>query len=159
MGSRKPETVIRPQLSFHPARSEGLAMRTRLYSLEELADIPGTTVFTAGRSREAYHLHKFCMSLMEEPNRQAFKADERAYLDRYKMNEDQKQAVIDRDFNRLIDLGGNIYFLVKLSNTDGWSVQKAVGTMTGMTADEYAAMMRAGGRSPDGNRSIRENNR
>ncbi|MDB5689552.1 MAG: ligA 4 [Sphingomonas bacterium] len=134
-------------------------MRTRLYSLEELADIPGTTVFTAGRSREAYHLHKFCMSLMEEPNRQAFKADERAYLDRYKMNEDQKQAVIDRDFNRLIDLGGNIYFLVKLSNTDGWSVQKAVGTMTGMTADEYAAMMRAGGRSPDGNRSIRENNR
>jgi protocatechuate 4,5-dioxygenase alpha chain len=131
-------------------------MRTRLYDLEELEDIPGTTVFTAMRSREAYHLHKFCMSLMEASNREAFKADERAYLDRYRMSEEQKQAVRDRDFNRLIDLGGNIYFLVKLSNTDGWSVQKAVGSMSGMTADEYAAMMRNGGRSPEGNRSIRE---
>ncbi|WP_404710551.1 protocatechuate 4,5-dioxygenase subunit alpha [Sphingomonas sp. MMS24-J13] len=133
-------------------------MRTRPYALEELEDIPGTTVFTAMRSREAYHLHKFCMSLMEAPNREAFKADERAYLDRYRMSEAQKQAVLDRDFNRLIDLGGNIYFLVKLSNTDGWSVQKAVGSMSGMTADEYAAMMRNGGRSPEGNRSIREGN-
>jgi len=130
-------------------------MRTRLYPLAELEDIPGTTVFTAMRSREAYHLHKFCMSLMTAANRAAFKADERAYLDRFRMSEAQKQAVLDRDFNRLIALGGNIYFLVKLSNTDGWSVQKAVGTMTGMSADEYGAMMRAGGRSPEGNRSIR----
>jgi protocatechuate 4,5-dioxygenase alpha chain len=130
-------------------------MRTRLYPLEELEDIPGTTVFTAMRSREAYHLHKFCMSLMSPANRAAFKADERAYLDRFRMSEPQKEAVLRRDFNGLIALGGNIYFLVKLSNTDGWSVQKAVGTMTGMSADEYGAMMRAGGRSPEGNRSIR----
>jgi len=133
-------------------------MRTRPYPLADLEDIPGTTVFTAMRSREAYHLHKFCMSLMDAANREAFRADERAYLNRYRMSEEQKQAVLDRDFNRLIDLGGNIYFLVKLSNTDGWSVQKAVGSMTGMTADEYAAMMRAGGRSPEGQRSIREDN-
>ncbi|HWJ70959.1 MAG TPA: protocatechuate 4,5-dioxygenase subunit alpha [Sphingobium sp.] len=134
-------------------------MRTpRLYPLKDLEDIPGTTVFTAIRSREAYHLHKFCMSLMEPANRQAFKADEHSYLDRFRMSAEQKQAVLERDFNRLIDLGGNIYFLVKLSNTDGWSVQKAVSSMTTMTADEYAAMMRAGGRSPDGNRSIRDGN-
>lgn len=132
-------------------------MRTRLYPLDDLEDIPGTTVFTAMRSREAYHLHKFCMSLMDADNRAAFKAGERPYLDRFRMSEDQKQAVLDRDFNRLIDLGGNIYFLVKLSNTDGWSVQKAVGSMTGMTADEYGAMMRQGGRSPEGQRSIRGN--
>lgn len=130
-------------------------MRIRPYPLEDLEDIPGTTVFTALRSREAYHLHKFCMSLMDAANREAFKANETAYLDRYRMSEEQKQAVLDRDFNRLIDLGGNIYFLVKISNTDGWSVQKAVGSMTGMTGDEYAAMMCAGGRSPEGNRSIR----
>jgi protocatechuate 4,5-dioxygenase alpha chain len=74
------------------------------------------------------------------------------------MSEEQKQAVQDRDFNRLIELGGNIYFLVKLSNTDGWSTQKAVGSMSGMTADEYAAMMRDGGRSPEGQRSKREGN-
>ena len=130
-------------------------MRTRLYSLDELEDIPGTTVFNAQRSRQAYHLHKFCMSLMQPENREAFRTGERAYLDRFRMSEEQKQAVLDRDFTRLIDLGGNIYFLVKLSNTDGWSTQKAVSSMTGMTPDEYAAMMRAGGRSPDGNRSIR----
>lgn len=131
-------------------------MRTRLYPLTELEDIPGTTVFTAKRSREAYHLHKFCMSLMDAANREAFRKDERAYLGRFRMSDEQKQAVLDRDFNRLIDLGGNIYFLVKLSNTDGWSTQKAVSSMTGMTADEYAAMMRAGGRSPEGQRSKRE---
>ena len=126
-------------------------MRHRLYSLDELEKIPGTTVFNARRSREAYHLHKFCMSLMEAPNREAFKKDERSYLDRFRMSEAQKQAVLDRDFTRLIDLGGNIYFLVKLSNTDGWSTVKAVSSMTGMTPDEYAAMMLAGGRAPDKN--------
>jgi protocatechuate 4,5-dioxygenase alpha chain len=95
------------------------------------------------------------MSLMEAQNREEFKKDERAYLDRFRMSEEQKQAVLDRDFNQLIELGGNIYFLVKLSNTDGWSTQKAVGSMTGMTPDEYAAMMREGGRPIEGNRSIR----
>ena len=133
-------------------------MRTRLYSLDELNDIPGTTVFNAMRSRQAYHLHKFCMSLMDKDNRNAFKADERAYLDRFRMSEDQKQAVLDRDFNRLIELGGNIYFLVKLSNTDGWSAQRAVGSMTGLTPDEYAAMMRSGGRPAAGLRSKRDKN-
>src|SRR6187402_2397784 len=130
-------------------------MRTRLYSLEELNDIPGTTVFNAMRSRQAYHLHKFCMSLMNAANREAFKLDESAYLNRFRMSKEQKQAVLDRDFNQLIELGGNIYFMVKLSNTDGWSTQKAVGSMTGMTPDEYAAMMRAGGRPIEGNRSIK----
>lgn len=132
--------------------------RARLYSLEELEDIPGTHVFNARRSRQGYHLHKFCMSLMQEDNRTAFRADERAYLDRFRMSAEQKQAVLDRDFTKLIDLGGNIYFLVKLSNTDGWSAQRAVGSMTDMTPDEYAAMMLAGGRSAAGNRSIRDKN-
>ena len=133
-------------------------MRTRLYSLEELNDIPGTTIFNAMRSRQAYHLHKFCMSLMDPASRDAFRQDEHAYLERFRMSTEQKQAVLDRDFNQLIELGGNIYFLVKLSNTDGWSTQKAVGSMTGMTPDEYAAMMRAGGRPIKGNRSIRGKN-
>lgn len=121
----------------------------------DLDDIPGTTIFTTARSRQAYHLHRFCMSLMKPDNRAAFKADEAAYLAQFDMTPAQRQGVIDRDFNALIALGGNIYFLVKIASTDGWSVQKAVGTMTGMTADEYGAMMIAGGRSPEGNRSIR----
>ena len=129
----------------------------RSFDLADLDDIPGTTVFTILRSRQAYHLHKFCMSLMKAENRTAFLADEEAYLGKFRMTDDQRQAVLDRDFNRLIALGGNIYFLVKISNTLGWSVQRAVGTMTGMDVDDYAAMMIAGGRTPDGNRSIKGN--
>ena len=125
------------------------------YDPAELDDIPGTTIFTTTRSRQAYHLHRFCMSLMQADNRAAFKADERAYIDRFEMTPEQRQGVLDRDFNALIARGGNIYFLVKISNTDGWSVQKAVGTMSGMTAEDYGAMMVAGGRSPQGNRSIK----
>ena len=132
------------------------AARDRLgYDLTDLDDIPGTTIFTTASSRRAYQLHRFCMSLMKAENRAAFKADEGAWLDRFGMTAEQRQGVLDRDFNALIATGGNIYFLVKISNTDGWSVQKAVGTMAGMSAEEYGAMMLAGGRSPAGNRSIK----
>jgi protocatechuate 4,5-dioxygenase alpha chain len=127
----------------------------RGYDPAALDDIPGTTIFTTARSRQAYQLHRFCMSLMKAENRAAFKADEETYLDGFAMTPTQRANVLARDFNGLIAEGGNIYFLVKISNTDGWSVQKAVGTMSGMTADEYGAMMVAGGRSPVGNRSIK----
>lgn len=127
------------------------------YDPADLDDIPGTTIFTMARSRQAYHLHRFCMSLMQADNRAAFKADEGAYLDRFAMTPAQRRGVLDRDFNALIATGGNIYFLVKISNTDGWSVQKAVGSMSGMSAEDYGAMMVAGGRTPHGNRSIRAN--
>lgn len=129
--------------------------RTRLYPLEDLEDIPGTKVFTARASRQAYHLHKFCMSLMKAENREEFKADERAYLDKFRMTEAQKQAVLDRDMAKLIELGGNMYFLVKIASTDGLSALKAVSATSGMSADEYAKMMLAGGRSPEGMRSKR----
>ena len=120
----------------------------------QFSDIPGTTLFTTLSSRRAYQLHKFCQSLMKARNRAEFKADEAAYLERFPMSAEQRQAVRDRDFNRLIALGGNVFFLFKISNTDGWSVQQTVATMSGMTAEDYAAMMLAGGRSPAGNRSI-----
>ena len=124
----------------------------------ELDDIPGTTVFTAARSRQGFQLNQFCMSLMKSENRERFKADERAYLDEWPMTEAQKQAVLDRDFNAAIALGGNIYFLSKIFSTDGRSFQQAAATMTGMSVDEYAAMMVAGGRSPEGQRSKKEGN-
>ena len=132
--------------------------RQRLYPLEDLEDIPGTKVFTARRSRQGYHLHKFCMSLMKEDNRAEFRKDERAYLANFKMTDEQKQGVLDRDLAKLIDLGGNMYFLVKLASTDGLSAQKAVSATSGMSAEEYAQMMLEGGRSPEGIRSIRDNN-
>lgn len=124
--------------------------------LAELEDIPGTRVFTARRARQGYQLNQFAMSLMTAENRERFKQDERAYLDAWPMSEDQKQAVLDRDYNRCIDLGGNIYFLSKLFSTDGISFAEAVSTMTDMDFESYRKMMMAGGRSPDGQRSIRE---
>ena len=126
--------------------------------LSDLEDIPGTTVFTAQQSRKGYHLNQFCMSLMKAENRAQFKADERAYLDRWGMTEAQVQAVLHRDYNAAIAEGGNIYFLSKIFSTDGKSYLQAVGSMTGMTPEEYGAMMLAGGRSPEGQRSIRDGN-
>lgn len=120
------------------------------------ADIPGTTIFDAEQARRGYHLNMFCMSLMKPANRERFRANERSYLAGWPMSEEQRQAVLDRDYNRMISLGGNIYFLAKLFSTDGKSFQYAAGSMTGMTQEEYAQMMLAGGRSPEGNRYIGE---
>jgi len=119
-------------------------------------DIPGTTVFTVAMSRRGYHLNQFCMSLMRPDNRVRFKADERAYLDEWAMTDAQKRAVLTRDYNAAIAEGGNIYFLGKIIAADGQSFLQGISTMTGMTPEAYAAMMIAGGRSPDGQRSIKE---
>jgi protocatechuate 4,5-dioxygenase, alpha chain len=122
--------------------------------LAQMEDIPGTKVFTAARARKGYHLNQFAMSLMKPENRERWKADERAYLADWPMTDDQKEAILARDYNRCLELGGNIYFLAKVFSTDGLSFLQAVSTMTGMPVDEYQAMMVAGGRSPEGQRSI-----
>jgi protocatechuate 4,5-dioxygenase alpha chain len=115
--------------------------------MKTYTDIPGTTVFDAEQSRKGYHLNMFCMSLMKAANRDRFKSDERAYLNEWPMTEDQKQAVIDRDYNRMLSLGGNVYFLAKIFATDGKSFQYAAALMTGMSQDDYARMMLEGGRA------------
>ena len=125
--------------------------------LAEFDDIPGTRVFTATRARQGYHLNQFAMSLMKAENRARFKADEKAYLDEWPLTDAQKAAVLARDYNAMLDEGGNIYFLAKLFSTDGKSFQFAAGSMTGMTQEEYAQMMIKGGRSPEGQRSIKAN--
>ncbi len=122
------------------------------------SDIPGTVIFDAEQSRKGYHLNMFCMSLMTAENRERFKADERLYLDEWPMREDQKEAVLDRDYNRMIRSGGNIYFLAKIFATDGRSFQYTAATMTGMSQEEYARMMLEGGRSIEGNRYLGEGN-
>ncbi len=126
--------------------------------LAEFDDIPGTRVYTAKRARQGFHVNQFAMSLMKADNRARWKADERAYLDEWPITEDQKAAVLARDYNRLLDLGGNIYFLAKIFATDGLSFVQAVSTMTGMGVEDYQAMMIAGGRSPEGVRSIKGGN-
>lgn len=124
--------------------------------LAEMEDIPGTRVFTAARARQGYHMNQFAMSLMKLENRDRWKADERAYLADWPMSDEQREAILARDYNRCLDLGGNIYFLAKVFSTDGLSFVQAVSTMTGMPVEEYQAMMLAGGRSPNGVRSKKD---
>jgi protocatechuate 4,5-dioxygenase, alpha chain len=120
---------------------------------KEYDDIPGTFVFDADRSRQGYHLNMFCMSLMKADNRKAFKANEAEYLDRFALTPEQREAILTRDYNQMLELGGNIYFTAKLGATDGHSFQHMAAVMTGSTQEDYAKMMLGGGRSVEGNRS------
>lgn len=115
-------------------------------------DIPGTTVFDSTKARQGYHLNQFFYSLMKAENRERFLSDERAFLDELPISEAQKQAVLDRDYNKVIELGGNVYFFGKLFFTDKKSFEMGAASMTGMTPESYRQMMVSGGRSIEGNR-------
>ncbi len=119
-------------------------------------DIPGTYVFDADRSREGYWLNQFCISLRRAENRAEMKSDPEAYMARFAMTEDQKQAIRDRAWNRLLELGGNIYYTSKLAAFDGITFQDLAAKMTGMSRDAYRDMMLHGGRPIEGNRSKSE---
>jgi protocatechuate 4,5-dioxygenase alpha chain len=121
--------------------------------LNEFEDIPGTLIFNTFRSRQGFNLNQFCMSLMKEPNRIAFKADNAEYLKQWNLTDAQRDAVLARDWTGMMKEGGNIYFLSKLFSTDGHSFQHVAAIMTGSTQEEYAKMMLEGGRNPHGNRS------
>ena len=120
------------------------------------ADIPGTYVFDGTHNRAGYALNMFCMSLNTDVNREAFQADPEAYLDQHDLTPEQRQAVRDRDWLGLLQLGGNIYYTFKLAIFDGLSMQQVGGMMSGMTPEEFAQMMIDGGRSAEGNRRTSE---
>lgn len=119
-------------------------------------DIPGTVVFDSDVARRGYWLNQCCMSLMKPENRKRFRANERAYLDEWKMSEAQKEAILDRDYNGILALGGNVYFFAKLFLTDEQSFEHAASLMTGMSREQYREMMLQGGRPPAGNRYKKE---
>jgi protocatechuate 4,5-dioxygenase alpha chain len=124
--------------------------------IEGFDDVPGTTLFDAQRARQGYWVNQFCMSLMKAANREEFKADEDKYLHKFPMTDEQREAILKRDWQRMIHLGGNIYYLSKLFSTDGKSFQFVAATMTGLTQDQYAKMMLEGGRTIENNRSKSE---
>lgn len=123
---------------------------------EDYEDIPGTYVFDAARSRAGYHLNMFCMSLRQAANRAAFLADEAGYLERFPMSVEQRRAVLERDWNGMLRLGGNIYYTSKLAAADGITFQDLAALMTGVSREAYRKMMVEGGRPIDGNRSKSE---
>lgn len=119
----------------------------------EYQDIPGTYVMDGAHCRKGYHLNMFCMSLNQAANREAFRADEAAYLQRFPMTDEQRQAVLDRDWIGLLRLGGNIYYTFKLAIFDGLSMQYVSGAMSGVSEEDFRQMMINGGRPIEGNRS------
>jgi len=123
---------------------------------KQFEDIPGTTIFTIQRAQEGFFLNQFCMSLRKEENRKKFLANEAEFLKDWNLSKEQIQAVLDRNFQQMLDLGGNVYFLSKIFATDGLSYVQAVSTMTDMNVEEYKAMMLAGGRNVEGLRSKKE---
>ena len=120
---------------------------------QDYDDIPGTFVFDAERSRQGYGINMFCMSLMKDENRKAFKANEAEYLKKFQLTDEQRDAILKRNYNRMLELGGNIYFTAKLGATDGHSFQHLAAVMTGSSQEDYLEMMLAGGRPIEGNRS------
>jgi len=123
---------------------------------EVYEDIPGTWVFDAQRARQGYHLNQFLYSLMKAENRKEFLADEHKYLLKFPMTEEQRQAVMKRAWNCLLELGGVSYALAKLAFTDGKSYQFMASQMVGVQEKDYVDMMLGGGRSVEGWRSKKE---
>ena len=139
------------------AESQELNLRGAIVTnTREFEDIPGTYLFNKDRCHEGYYLNMFCMSLIKLHNRETFRADEEAYLDKFPLTEEQRRCVLERDWLGMIHVGGNIYYISKLGATDGRSFQYLAGAMSGMTQEEYRDMMVAGGRLIDGNRSKSE---
>jgi protocatechuate 4,5-dioxygenase alpha chain len=114
--------------------------------------IPGTYVYDAARGRLGYALNMFCMSLNQAENRASFKADEAAYLERFKLTPEQRRCVLTRDWLGMLKVGGNIYYTIKIAFCDGLTFQDVAGMMSGVSKETYGKMMLAGGRSAEGNR-------
>ncbi len=119
-------------------------------------DIPGTYVFNTERCKEGFQLNKFCKSLDIADNRDLFRANPSVYMDQFSMTDEQRQAVEQRDWLKMLHLGGNIYYTFKLAVFDGLTMQHVGGLMSHMTVDEFRAMMLEGGRKLEGNQSKKE---
>ena len=108
---------------------------------------PDTYVFDGAASRLGYRMNKMFMSLRDAQAREAFLADEAAYCDRFGLSPQHKQAVLERDWQAMLDLGGSIFYVYKLAMMDGRSMQYLGGVFTGIGEEQFVAAMRAGGRT------------
>lgn len=117
---------------------------------ERFDQISGTYVFDGRRARQGRALNKMCASLIHQENRKDFTQDQDAYMDRYGLSDEQRVAVKDFDWIRMLELGGNVYFIAKLGVIAGQSVQDINAKMTGVSTEEFKAMLASGGRNPNG---------
>lgn len=104
-------------------------------------DIPGTTIFDGAQALKGYALNRMCFSFNDKANRDAFRADEEAYMRQYGLNPQQAEAIRKRDVLGLIAAGGNVYYLAKFAGILGLDVQDLGAAQTGMTKDEFKARL------------------
>jgi protocatechuate 4,5-dioxygenase alpha chain len=103
----------------------------------------GTTLFDGDQAQKGYALNKMCYSFNTADNRNAFKADEEAYMQRFELNEPQATAIRTRDVLGLLAAGGNVYYLAKFAGILGLDVQDLGALQTGMSKEEFKAKLRA----------------
>lgn len=103
--------------------------------------IPGTTLFDGEQAQKGYALNKMCFSFNSALNRNAFQADEEAYMRHYGLNEEQAAAIRSRNVLQLIAAGGNAYYLAKFAGIFGLDMQDIGAQQTGLTKDEFKAKL------------------
>jgi len=118
-----------------------MAVRAMVWKQHEYEKIPGTYVFDGKTSHAAYPLNKLLFSFNHEHNREAFRADPAAYADKFGLNDEQKEALVNLRFLELLQLGANIYLLAKLAVPRGFSVQDAGAAFQGITTEEFQAKL------------------
>jgi protocatechuate 4,5-dioxygenase alpha chain len=118
-------------------------------SMAAITPIPGTILFDGAQAQKGYALNKMCFSFNEARNREAFKADEAAYMRAYGLNEQQARAIRARDVPGLLAAGGNVYYLAKFAGILGLDVQDLGAAQTGMSKEAFKARLVAQNQQPD----------
>lgn len=113
-----------------------------VWKYHEYEDIPGTYVFNGERSGRGYRINKMAFSFNEESNRNEFANDMAHYCDKFELSDEEKKAILDADFTKLLELGGNIYYLAKIATFHGMNMQDAGARMSGITPDEFRARLK-----------------
>lgn len=100
--------------------------------------IPSTTVFTGQRSQKGLKLNRFAYSLHEAANRDAYKQDPHAYMDRFGLSDWEKQKVLEKDWKTLVEEGGgSIYMLLKVGAITGDGLASIGAQQRGQTMEEF----------------------
>ncbi|MBK20288.1 MAG: protocatechuate 3,4-dioxygenase [Rhodospirillaceae bacterium] len=108
--------------------------------------IPGTTVFDGAESRKGYRINKFAMSFTVAENREAFTADEEAYMEKWNLSDQERQFLRDRNYRGLIEeCGGNIYMIMKLGTCTGHGLYHVGAQLRGQTFEEFMETRNASG--------------
>ncbi len=117
-----------------------------LAEFDHHAGIPGTTIFDGRQAMKGYALNKMCYSFNSKENRDEYLRDPEVYFDKFRLNEQQKQACRDKNVLALIEAGGNIYYLAKFAGIYRMSVQDVGAQQTGMTTEEFKQKLLDAGR-------------